>query len=149
MIELARRKGVEPSVLAVKIQEKAGKYSAAFRFASVLLSGLFLMLLYRGTGRYYVEHLIFSLHFYAFDFLAKSAIAVLYLTETYTGHTTFVAGRVVYYIAAFIYLLFALKRVYEQSWSKTTMKGIVQFLFEVFLFIAINVAEFTLASLIA
>lgn len=66
MIDLARRKGVEVSVLAVKVQEKAGKYSAVLRFASVLLSGLFLMLIYHGTGRYYVEHLIFSLHFYAF-----------------------------------------------------------------------------------
>ncbi len=146
MAELARRKGVDVSVLAVKIQEKAGKYSAVFRFASVLLSGLFLMLLYRGTGKYYVEHLIFSLHYYAFDFLAKSAIAVLYLTETYTGHTTFVASRVVYYIAAFAYLLFALKRVYDQPWPRTALKAAAQFAFEVVLFIMVNVAGFILAS---
>lgn len=149
MIELARRKGVDPAVLAPKIQEKAGKYSAAFRFASVLLSGLFLMLLYRGTGRYYVEHLIFSLHYYAFDFLAKSVVAVFYLTEAYTGHTTFVAARVVYYAAAFVYLLFALKRVYNQDWTKTGIKAVVQFLFEVGLFIAINVAGFILAAVLA
>lgn len=146
MIELARRKGVEPAVLAVKVQEKAGKYSAVFRFASVLLSGLFLMLLYRGTGKYYVEHLIFSLHYYAFDFLAKSAIAVLYLTESYTGHTTFLASRVVYYIAAFVYLLFALNRVYDQPWPRTALKATAQFAFEVVLFIAVNVAGFILAS---
>jgi len=149
MIELAQRKGVEPAVLAPRIQEKAGKYSAGFRFASVFLSGLFLMLLYRGTGKYYVENLIFSLHFYAFDFLAKCVVAIFYLTSDYTGHTTFVVGRVIYYIAAFVYLLFALKRVYEQTWAKTVLKAAAQFLFEVLLFIAINVAGFILASILA
>lgn len=147
MIQLAQRKGVEPSVLAPKIQDKAGKYSAFLRFASVLLSGLFLMLLYRGNGKYYVEYLIFSLHFYAFDFLAKSAVAVFFLTETYTGHTTFLAARVVYYIAALVYLLFALKRVYEKSWSNTALKASAQFIFEVAVFIFINAAGFILAAL--
>src|SRR5215207_6884492 len=55
-IELARKKGVEPLALATKMHEKAGKYSAFLRFASVLVSGLFLTLLYYRTGKYYVEH---------------------------------------------------------------------------------------------
>lgn len=146
MIELAKRKGIEPSVLAPKVQEKAGKYSAVFRFASVLLSGLFLMLLYRGTGKYYVENLIFSLHFYAFDFLAKSVVALFYLAEAYIGHTAFLAARVIYYATAFFYLLFALRRVYTQSWRTTSVKAVVLFIFEVVLFIAINAAGFILAA---
>jgi hypothetical protein len=149
MVELARRKGVDAAVLAPLIQEKAAKYSAAFRFASVLLSGLFLMLLYRGTGKYYVENLIFSLHFYAFDFLAKCVIALVYLGEGLFGHTTFLVSRGVYYVAAFVYLLFALKRVYQQAWKITTIKAIIQFIFEVLLFIAINAAGFILAALLA
>jgi len=148
MIELAKRKGAEPSVLATKIQDKAGKYSAVFRFASVLLSGLFLMLLYRDSGKYYVEYLIFSLHFYAFDFLAKSVVAVFYLTEAYTGHTTFLVARVFYYVAALVYLIFALRRVYSQAWSKTMLKGLAQFVFEVILFILINAGGFMLAALL-
>ena len=51
------------------------------------------MMLYRGSGKYYVEHLIFSLHFYSFDFLAKCVIAVIYLASDYVGDTTFAAAR--------------------------------------------------------
>lgn len=145
IVNMARQKGVEPSVLAIQVQEKAGKYSAFLRFASVLLSGLFLMLLYRRTGRYYVEHLIFSLHFYAFDFLAKCVVAVVYLTTASIGQTAFTVSRTAYYIAAFVYLYFAQLRVYGQPWPKTLLKSGSQFLLEVLLFIAINVAGFILA----
>ena len=144
-VQMAQRKGVDPAVLALKVQDKAGKYSAILRFGSVLLSGLFLMLLYRGTGRYYVEHLIFSLHFYAFDFLAKCVVAILYLTSDYTGHATYVASRSAYYVGAFVYLFFALARVYEQSRARTFAKALAQVLFEVLLFIAINIVGFAIA----
>jgi hypothetical protein len=148
-VTLAQQKGVEPAVLALRIQDKAGKYSAVLRFASVLVSGLFLMLLYRGTGRYYVEHLIFSLHFYAFDFLAKCVVAILYLTSEYTGHTTYIVSRSGYYVLALIYLYFALARVYGQSRSRTGLKATAQFLFEVSLFIGINIIGFAIAIAIA
>ena len=144
-VQMAERKGVEPAVLALKVQDKAGKYSAVLRFASVLLSGLFLMLLYRGTGRYYVEHLIFSLHFYAFDFLTKCVVAIFYLTSDYTGHVTYMVSRTGYYLIAFVYVLFALRRVYCQSWPRTLAKALAQFLFEVLLFIAINIVGFVIA----
>ena len=144
-VQMAQRKGVDPAVLALKVQEKAGKYSAFLRFASVLLSGLFLMLLYRGTGRYYVQHLIFSLHFYAFDFLAKCLVAILYLTSDYTTHALYVGSRTGYYVVAFVYIFFALARVYGQSRSITLAKAIAQFLFEVGLFIAINIVGFAIA----
>ena len=148
-IKLAERKGVDPSVLAVKVQEKTGKYSAVLRFASVLLSGLFLMLLYRASGKYYVEHLIFSLHFYSFDFLIKCVVAIFYLSSDYIGHTTYMGSRMAYYLAAFAYLTFALRRVYEESWTKTLLKSAAQFLFEVLLFIAINIAGSVIAVALA
>lgn len=59
-IAVAKQKGVEPRVLADKIYQKAEKYSGALRFGSVLISGVFLSILYFGAKRYYVEHLIFS-----------------------------------------------------------------------------------------
>ncbi len=144
-VQMAERKGVEPAVLAERVQEKAGKYSAVLRFASVLVSGLFLMLLYRGTGRYYVEHLVFSLHFYAFDFLAKCIVATLYLTSDLTTHALYMASRTGYYLVALVYLFFALLRVYQQSRTKTVLKAAAQFLFEVLLFIGINIAGFFIA----
>ena len=144
-IEVARRKGVDPSVLAVKAHEKAGKYSAFLRFASVLVSGLFLTLLYFKAGKYYVEHLIFSLYFYSFDFLAKCVVAIFYLESDYIGTNAYFGSRSLYYIVAFVYLLFALQRVYSEPWPKTLLKASVLFVLEVLLFIAVNIAGFMLA----
>ena len=144
-IEVARRKGVDPSVLAVKAHEKAGKYSAFLRFASVLVSGLFLTLLYLKAGKYYVEHLIFSLYFYSFDFLAKCVVAIFYLQSDYIGTNAYLSSRSLYYIVAFVYLLFALQRVYSEPWPKTLLKASVLFVLEVLLFIAVNIAGFMLA----
>ncbi len=148
-VKLAERKGEEPAALAVKVQEKIGKYSAVLRFASVLLSGLFLMLLYRSSGKYYVEHLIFSLHFYSFDFLVKCVVAVFYLGSDYVGYVAYMGIRISYYFLAFIYLAFAFRRVYTQSWPKTLLKAAAQFVFEVLLFIAINIAGSVIAIALA
>ena len=144
-IAIANRKGVDPTVLAEKAHEKAGKYSAVLRFASVLISGVFLTLLYYRTGKYYVEHLIFSLYFYSFDFLAKCVIAVFYLTSNYTGTSLYVGARSMYYVVAFFYLFFALLRVYSQPWPVTLLKSVILFALEIALFIAVNIAGFMLA----
>lgn len=146
MAEIAKRKGEDVHTLAVKIQEKAGKYAGFLRFASVLVSGLFLMLLYRGTERYYVEHLIFSLHFYSFDFLAKCVVAIAYITA---GVTAYSVTRIVYYCGVFVYLFFALKRVYGQSNGTTGAKAAFQFGFEIALFFLVNALGFFLAVLFA
>jgi hypothetical protein len=140
LIAQAQRKNVDPAVFAAGVKEKAGKYSGFLRFASVLVSGLFLMLLFRGSGRYYVEHLIFSLHFYAFDFLMKCIVAVVYLTSSYHS-----VARSIYYVITFAYLLFALLRVYGESLVKTTLKTTAQFALEVALFFLINIMGFVLA----
>lgn len=149
VVEMAKRKNVEPMALAEKIQDKAGRYAGTLRFVSVLGSGLFLMFLFRSSGRYYVEHLVFSLHFYSFDFLAKSALAVLFLTESYTGHTTFLIARIVYYILAFVYLWFAIKLVYGMNSVKTSIRAVVQFVFEIALFILVNALGFLIATIFA
>lgn len=138
-VAIAKRKNVDPLVLAEKTQEKTAKISAFLRFASVLVSGLFLSLFYFRTGKYYVEHLVFSLYFYSFDFLAKCIVAVFYLTSAYTGTQLFVGIRILFYVVLFIYLLFALRRVYSEPWTKTILKSLALFVLEVGLFIAVNI----------
>ncbi len=121
----ARRKGIEPLALAEKVQQKAEKYAAGLRFASVLVSGLFLSVLFIGMRRYYVEHLIFSLHYYSFDFFCKSIFAVLFIVSAGLGFKLPTLVLDLFYPVAFIYLLLALRRVYRQNWSITGMKAVV------------------------
>ena len=97
-------------------------------FLFLPLIALVMAVLYLGSGRYYVEHLLFFLHYHAFFFLA--GIAVL-LVDRFGAYTT---GRVKDFfgsienllIAALViyvpvYLFLAMRRVYGQGriWTAT------------------------------
>ncbi len=86
--------------------------------------------LYIRSGRYYVEHLLFVVHFHAFFFLAGIAVLLLErISETLSGAvggTVGAAEKLLGTVLAFyvpVYLLRALRRVYEQSWWKTLPKA--------------------------
>ena len=144
-VAMAQARGMEPKALAEKATQKAEKYAAALRFLSVLVSGLFLSALYFTMKRYYVEHLIFSLHFYSFDFFTKSLFALLFIVTAAAGLKLPVMALNLFYPVAFIYLLFALRQVYRQRWAMTSVKAVVLFACESLLFIAVNIAGFIIA----
>ena len=148
-IAMARERGVAPQVLADRIYEKAEKYAGTLRFVSVLISGLFLSLLYYSMKRFYVEHLIFSLYYYSFDFFMKSFFALLFIVSAALGAK--LPGTVLnfFYPVALIYLAFALRVVYKQTWPRTIIKAVVLFLCESLLFIAVNIAGFIIAFALA
>lgn len=88
-----------------------------------------LAVLYIRSGRYYVEHLLFVVHFHAFFFLAGIAALLLeWLSEWTEGaaSTALVAAEAAFGMAlAFYvpwYLLRAMRRVYAQGWWKTVPK---------------------------
>jgi hypothetical protein len=145
LIAMAQAKGMEPKALAEKVVQKAEKYAAALRFASVLISGLFLSVLYFPIRRYYVEHLIFSLNYYSFDFFFKSVFALLFLLATAVGFKLPSMALNLFYPIALLYLLFALRRVYRQSWPQSVWKALILFVCETLLFIIVNIAGFVIA----
>ncbi|HVQ38713.1 MAG TPA: DUF3667 domain-containing protein [Pyrinomonadaceae bacterium] len=144
-IAMAKSRNVDVQTLVEKISQRAEKYATVLRFASVLVSGVFLTLLYYGTRRYYVEHLVFSLHYYSFDFLTKSVFGLLFVLGNLIGTKLPAPALNLFYPLAFIYLLFALRRVFQQSWGKTLMKSVVLFLCETVLFMAVNMIGFMVA----
>ena len=144
-IAMAQARGMDPKALAEKVQQKAEKYAAGLRFASVLVSGLFLSLLYFSMKRYYVEHLIFSLNFYSFDFFFKSVFALLFIVAAAVGLNLPTVVLNFFYPIALLYLILALRRVYRESWPKTVVKAVVLFALETLLFIGVNIAGFVTA----
>ena len=144
-VAMAQARGMEPKALAEKATQKAEKYAAALRFLSVLVSGLFLSVLYFSLKRYYVEHLIFSLHFYSFDFFTKSLFALLFILTGSAGLKLPVMVLNMFYPIALTYLFFALRQVYRQSWAMTSAKAVVLFACESLLFIAVKIAGFVIA----
>ncbi|MFM7784662.1 MAG: DUF3667 domain-containing protein, partial [Gammaproteobacteria bacterium] len=99
-------------------------------FATLPLLAALMQLLYLGSGRYYVEHLLFFVHFHAFFFLAALLLALLSdLSESLGGDGV---GPLVesigdgLFIAQSIYLPYylyrAMRRVYGQSRRRTLFK---------------------------
>jgi Protein of unknown function (DUF3667) len=138
-VTIAKQRGIEPHSLAERIDQKREKYVSGMRFIGVLLSGAFLTFLYYGKRKYYVEHLIFSLHFYSFDFFMRCALAVSFVGFSKIGLLFITPVRVFFYLIIFIYILLAVRRVYKESWAKTVSKSVVLFAGETLLFISIVV----------
>ncbi len=85
--------------------------------------------LYVRSGRYYVEHLLFVVHFHAFFFLAGIVVLLLErLSESFAAPLAnglaavqqAVGAALVFYVPW--YLLKAMRRVYAQGWWKTVPK---------------------------
>jgi hypothetical protein len=98
-------------------------------FLFLPLIALVMAILYLGSGRYYVEHLLFFLHYHAFFFLA--GIAVLLLDRIGARATGAAAGFVstiqdivvlvlIIYVPVYLYL--AMRRVYRQGRIWTVAK---------------------------
>lgn len=85
----------------------------------VPLAALMLKLFYIRRKRPYVEHFIFTLHTHAFIFLTQflAALGLLIFDSPWL--------LLLSVLAAIIYALFALKRVYKQSWGKTVLKAML------------------------
>ncbi|NOT74993.1 MAG: DUF3667 domain-containing protein [Cyclobacteriaceae bacterium] len=87
---------------------------------------LVLKLLYVRRDYFYSEHLVFSIYYYNFAYLAGSLQMVINLVPA----LNYVSVAVGFWI--FFYLLFAMKRMYGQTWKKTIAKF---FLFQFMFFI--------------
>jgi hypothetical protein len=86
-------------------------------FCLLPIFALLLKALYFRKDFYYSEHLIFTLFYYNFFFLA--AIVRLFLNYL---PLIGVFLKTVVIVWMFIYLLLALKRMYQQSWRRTVFK---------------------------
>ena len=85
-----------------------------------------LAVLYLGSGRYYVEHLLFVVHFHAFFFLGGIAVLLLQqlsrlsadpLAKGFAAAEGMLGAALAVYVPW--YLFRAMRRVYEQGWWQT------------------------------
>ena len=94
-------------------------------FLLLPLFALFLYVLFRKPGRFYLTHFIFSVHYHAFIFILLTIMVILidhiFPTSVFLSQWSFM-------ITVFLlqlYLLFALRRVYEQRWITTFFKLVI------------------------
>jgi hypothetical protein len=85
-------------------------------FVLLPIFALLLKLLYVRRDYFYSEHLVFSIYYYNFFFLAGS----LYMLANQVPYLNHVSWLFILWIG--LYLLFALRKMYLQSWRKTILK---------------------------
>jgi hypothetical protein len=99
-------------------------------FVFLPLIAAVIYLLYLGSGRYYVEHLLFVVHYHAFFFLGGLVILLVERLATWTRDTTAgatfgaVGGFLIFLFAFYVpyYLYRAMRRVYGQGRIVTLIK---------------------------
>jgi hypothetical protein len=104
---------------------------------------LLLKLLYVRRNYYYSEHLVLSICYYNFFYLAASVMMLINLIPG-VGFISVIIGFWIYF-----YLLFAMKHMYKQSWRKTIVKFVIfSWLFAFLMLIGVSInAMVTLMSI--
>ncbi|MBN8577007.1 MAG: DUF3667 domain-containing protein [Cytophagales bacterium] len=127
--------------------EKLGEeFLSAFKdnFSKVLFYllpffALLLKLLYIRRGYYYSEHLVFSIYYYNFFYLAGTLQILVGLSPWLSWTSTFIGFWIV------LYLPFAMKRMYQQSWRKTILKYFIfGFSFMILVAIGFSISAFAI-----
>lgn len=91
-------------------------------FLLLPLFALFLYFLFRKPGRFYLTHFIFSVHYHAFIFVLL-IIMVLLIDYIFPSSVFLSQWSLIITVTLLqIYLLIALRKVYEQRWLITVLK---------------------------
>ena len=94
------------------------------QFLSVTALGLVIFALYFRKQNFYVEHLVFALHYKSFTYLATTAYALAVKLFTLIAGIPITQWMLFIFMPVFfIYLFMALRKVYEESIGKTALKG--------------------------
>ena len=120
----AAKIGSEPQAFVEKINEQWHRYMSLLQITSVPLFAVMLQVAYLRSKRYYVEHLIFSMHFLSFAFLFG---VLMWPFNLLTGMNPTLARLFVFVPALALtatYLFYALRRFYHQPTAVTLVKTI-------------------------
>ena len=130
-----RASGLTYSRYALVYNEATAAQARSLIILMVPMFAALLGILYFRKGRYFVEHLVFSLHFYAFFLVLVSfGILAMEIIMSIVAATfqfsligmdwdtwfTYLPGLI-----GFVYLLIALRRVYGGGWAISAVKSFV------------------------
>jgi len=87
-----------------------------------------LKIAYVFSRRYYIEHLIFSLHFLSFTFLTTIILWPVYIFVGVKPTTASLLLSLFVTLIGVAYLFFALRAVYRQSSGMTLLKTVLLYL---------------------
>jgi hypothetical protein len=117
--------------------------SSKVLFYLLPIFALLLKLFYVRRDFFYSEHLVFSIYYYNFFYLAGSLMLLFDLAPSLSWISTLIGFWI------FFYLLFAMKQMYGQSWRKTILKfSLFSFVFMFFLGIGLGISAIAVLLMI-
>jgi hypothetical protein len=132
--------GVSREVFEAKFNNEFQGKTPLYFLALVVLFSLPLKLIYMQTKRLYVEHLVFSLHFFTF----------LLIMLTISTLLEFLLPDITYlflFIIPFVYMFFAVKNVYGQKIIISFFETVILFLYFIGLLFLWLIAAFVITLL--
>lgn len=116
-----------------KIQNGVSKtfdYAAAYlKYISFLLLPLYALafkLLYIRHKKYYIDHLVYTLHLQSFVYIVVSIVLLIPLFISASARSWFMN---VILLSIVLYVLLSLRNLYKQSWLKTILKSLMAFFY--------------------
>ena len=122
---MAAVRKVPAELLIESFSHWVDRYTSVLRFLSGIVVAGFLKLLYRAQRGYYVQHLIFALHIFTFEFLLRILLMGAHDLAGRLGHD--IGQELRWGICAVLvpYLYLSLQRVYGESPQRTLWKTVV------------------------
>lgn len=112
---------------------------------NVIFLALLLKIAYLFSRRYFIEHLVFSLHFLSFTFLTTIILWPVYIFVGVKPTTASLLLSLFATLLGIIYLFFALRTVYRQSTAMTLLKTVLLYLGSYLIILSIMLTTLILA----
>lgn len=141
-IELQKKYNGDANAMGKDFLVSFGDNFSKVLFYLMPFFALVLKLLYVRRDYFYSEHLVLTIYYYNFFYLAGCLIMLFNLIP-YLGFVSVLLGFWIYF-----YLLFAMKRLYQQGWGKTILK-FMAFSFLFFFLVLIGVTINAIATLMS
>ena len=117
---VAKAKHVSREIVMERVQETLHRASTAAQIFNALAMATMMAILFH--KRYFIEHLVFSLHFLSFTYLGGVLLSPLNATPGY-------ASAIVTTLIFMAYLFASMRRIYGQGTAATLFKTVVAYAF--------------------
>lgn len=119
--KLAARKKMDLKTLNEQISERLQRYFDWTKNLAILLLALFMIAIYWRSGRFYVEHLVFTLHLFSFS----NILTIIFWPLMMLAGIGNWQVSLLFYGVVYAYLFAALRNVYKETVGATAVKSLV------------------------
>ncbi len=124
----AERRGISTEALTEQIGEDWARVNGYLQVPQTVLLAFLLLLVFARSGRYLVEHLVFSLHFFSFAILTTVLLwPAFYLLGMKPGPASYVLMTLKFLVDT-VYLFLAIRTFYRQGRLGSALRAPIIFL---------------------